>query len=143
MFTPSTHRHLGLRAATRFAVLVLCLNLILPLAWKADCNAAAGSEVITQRDGARPALGRKTFSGFMPATLSEAPSVSPRTGLGRQALRTSPPDDSKQLWAALSPAQQLPSLRILPLDGEIVVPSFLMPSEYGLISFALPPPSLS
>ena len=142
MFTISTQKFVEMRAVARLVVLILCLGMLSPLAWRTECSAAFGTEIFGHTSNARPVLGRKMQGGHLPATLTEAPSIAPRTGLGRQAPRGPLPDTSKQMYAALTAVPHLPSLRIDPLVGDIVIPSFLLPSERGLIFFAIPPPSV-
>jgi len=131
-----------LQAFFKAAALLLCLNLLLPLAWEKPCQGAAQA-AFTVFPAARetPVITRKLLSRPLPATLTEAPSIMPRTGLGRSGQRaSSSPDPSKAFWAALSEAPRLPVLRIIPFVRDAETPSFMLPSEHGLISFALPPP---
>ena len=131
-----------LQAFLKAAALLLCLNLLLPLAWEKPCQGAAQAALaVYPAERTAPAITLKLLSRPLAATLTEAPSIMPRTGIGRSGQRaSSSPDPSKAFWAALSATPRLPVLRIIPLVRDAETPSFMLPSEHGLISFALPPP---
>jgi hypothetical protein len=143
----------SLRDGVRLPTWLLCICLIVPLAWhEAGFGAPArlaGAPTLSSLSallvaghpgGHGPVVRQKVAPPHLPALV---PASNPATGTG---LRSGSRDDdpafaqSPMPWGGAGAALRLPSLRIDPVAWDSGTPSFLLPSAHGLVLFAIPPP---
>ncbi|MDR2726419.1 MAG: hypothetical protein LBC10_00320, partial [Deltaproteobacteria bacterium] len=76
----------------------------------------------------------------LPALLPQTLSLTPSLGCSESRHNDDPSYQSSQGWSIAGDTPRLLFLRIDPVSRDIRTPSFLLPSAYGLVSFATPPP---
>lgn len=137
----------SLRTYLRSLTPVLYFCLIISLAWHdsgftSSVNATSAPTIVAGHlgDYSDLAVNQGTASRRLPALLASAPKLP-----SGSRLRLESQDDDlppiQPCWTVAGDPFCLPSLRIDPIawDSE-KTPSFLLPSAYGLVPFANPPP---
>jgi hypothetical protein len=139
---------LSLRAGLRVQTWLLCVCLIVPLAWHESGFSASVSDLpahalfVADYPGGQGADVRRESAPQHLPVLVPASNLASGTGL-RSGNRDDDPASAhaSSPWTALGAVFRLSSLRIDPVAWDSGTPSFLLPSAYGLVLFALPPPS--
>lgn len=144
-FSVYTQNLLYLRTILRVQTLILCVCLLAPLAlyepgFGASSSAAGTVLAGPSSHGGGAAVRLDFLAHRLPLSLTQAPSLTPVTGLRSGVRDDFSADSSLSDWAAAIASLCLPSLRIDPIAWDSRTPSFLLPSAHGLVSFAIPPP---
>ena len=140
----------SLRAPLRFQALFLFFSLIILLLTCHEFGFGPPQHVVSTPtnvvgclgDYDRSAINKDYAAHHLPAVLRPAFNLSSCKGLRRSGNRSDdyPPIQPHLSWAVVSSVPRLPSLRIDPIAWDSRTPSFLLPSAYGLVTFAIPPP---
>ena len=135
-----------LRACLRFLTPFLYVCLILSLTWYETSFStsigvtSAPAAAIGHADsynGATVSQGKASHR--LPSVLTPALKLPSSTRL-RPENRDDDLSPSQSCWAVAGDPPCLSALRIDPVAWDSRTPSFLLPSAYGLVPFALPPP---
>ncbi|MDL2272616.1 hypothetical protein LJC23_06255 [Desulfovibrio sp. OttesenSCG-928-I05] len=137
------------RLRTRFRPLTpfLYFFLIVSLTWYESAFSPAphsfsSSATVAEHsdDDSTTAVNQGSASRRLPSVLTPGPKLP-----SGSKLRPDNRDDElppiQLCWAIAGEPFNLPSLRIEPVVWDSGTPSFLLPSAYGLVPFAIPPPS--
>lgn len=135
------------RACLRPLTPFLYICLILSLTWyessfspSADITPTPTVTAGHSGDYGGFALRQGTASPRLPSLLTSAPKLPPSTRL-RPENRDNDLPSAQPCWSVAGDPLRISSLRIDPVVWDSGTPSFLLPSSYGLVPFAIPPPS--
>ena len=147
MFQRNTAYIPRLRSCLRLLTPFLYLCLIISLTWyeanfSAPMHSAAMPPAVTGHLSVHSGftLSQKKASHRLPSLLASAPKLPSGTRL-RPENRDDEPIPLQLSWDVASARPCLSPPRIDPVAWDSGTPSFLLPSAYGLVPFAIPPPS--
>ncbi|CAK7006800.1 MAG: hypothetical protein DELT_00272 [Desulfovibrio sp.] len=148
MFQRNTSYFSSFRSRSRLRTLFLYFCLVISVTWyepgfKPSTAFTPQPTVVAERLSKHNkfALIRLNATHRLPSLLASAPRPSPGTRLRPENPDGDfPPLQLFPCWAIVDNTPCLPSLRIDPIMWESRTPSFLLPSAYGLVPFAIPPP---